>query len=135
MSEPQLLPGIREASETFWQHMQSLSPPVVLPDTYNHTHVSTSLLLALARFREVVAPGTMETAAKARADDAFDRYDHGDMLILEKSPWWINAQGEYQRIVSVQSMVTGDPRPVVFTVRFNPGNGDVHECFYDVSPS
>lgn len=132
--EIEVLPGVREASETFWQHLATLSPPVVLPDTYNHTHVSTSLLLALARLREVIAPGTMETERKARADQAFDLYDHGDMSILYKGAWEVQSC-QWMRIVLVgDDFRPSNPKPLVFVVRFQADSDEVKDAYYDVRP-
>lgn len=133
MSEPKLLPGIREASETFWQHMQSLSPPVVLPDTYNHSHVSTALLLALARFREAVAPGTMETDRKRAADQAYELYDHGDVPAVFESPWQV-FNHLWLRIVVLESSKPTEPDVLVFGVWFetDPESTEVRDAYYIV---
>ncbi len=129
----ELLPGIREASETFWQHLGTLSPPVVLPDTYNQQHVATSLLLALARFREVVATGTMETERKARADQAYELYDHGDVPAAFESPWQV-FNHLWLRLVVIESSSPREPDVLVFGVWFEPDSDEVRDAYYLTRP-
>lgn len=130
----EVLPGIREATETFWQHMQSLSPPVVLPDTYNHSHVSASLLLALARFREVVAPGTMETDRKAAADQAYELYDHGDTAAVFEGDWQV-FNHLWMRTVVLETSKPMNPDVLVFGVLFDPNSrsAEVIDAYYIVN--
>lgn len=131
--EVQLLPGIKEASETFWRHMKTLSPPVVLPNTYNHSHVSTSLFLALCRFREVVAPGTMETERKKRADQAYALYDHGDVGAVFESDWQV-FNHLWLRIVVLETSKPTDPDVLVFGVWFETGSDEVRDAYYLIRP-
>lgn len=129
----QLLPGIKEASETFWSHMKAVTPPIVKDDSFNHTHVGTSLLLALCRFREVVAPGTMETDRKAAADQAYELYDHGDVGAVFESDWQV-FNHLWLRIVVLETSKPMEPDVLVFGVWFEPESAEVRDAYYIIKP-
>jgi len=138
MIEPQLLPGIKEATERFWTQINAIQPPVVKAESYVHGEVSTALFLALAEFRRQIAPGTMETEYKAAADQAYDLYDHGDMKITAAGDWQV-FDFRWMRIVMVEGAMTPKgpplPRPIVFVVEFDLNSTEVKDAYYESDPN
>ena len=128
-----LLPGVKEAADEFWNHYNTRRPEMI-PDAAARDFVGECLLLALARLRLEVAPGSASTPRAAAADQAYDLYDHGDMVLVNSGPWWV--MGDVWRKVALvgDDFRPVDPKPLVFVVRFRRGTDEVAEAYYDVRP-
>jgi hypothetical protein len=113
--------------------MQTVVPPAVMMDVDKCNHIATSLLLALARFREVVAPGTMGTERKESADQAYALYDHGDIDAVFESDWQV-FNNLWMRIVVLETSKPMNPDVLVFGVWFEPESAEVHDAYYIIKP-
>lgn len=49
MNEPVLRPGIKEAFEVFWKHVDAIVPPIV----NDRRHINDALFLALAQLNVI----------------------------------------------------------------------------------